>query len=100
VGTSEPRSDSRWSDPPLGDIISDIVKRIIIQVEDDTLVELDEAAHEGAESRASFARRAIEAALAERRRRRELQQVVDSFRRRPPEELTASKAAVRRAWPD
>lgn len=76
------------------------MKRIIIQVEDETLAELDEAAREEAESRASFARRAIEAALAERRRRRELQQVVDSFRSRPPEDLTPSKPAVRRAWPD
>lgn len=91
---------SRWTRCSSNDIVSDIMKRIIIQIEDDVLEELDEAAHEGAESRASFARRVIEAALAERRRRRELQRVVDSFRRRPPEDLTASKAAVRRAWPD
>lgn len=84
----------------MDDIICGIMKRIIIQVGDDTLAELDEAANEMAESRASFARRAIEAALAERHRRRELERVVDSFRRRPPEDLTASKAAVRRAWPD
>ncbi|MBI4730221.1 MAG: ribbon-helix-helix protein, CopG family [Acidobacteria bacterium] len=76
------------------------MKRIIIQVEDDTLAELDEAAREEAESRARFVRRAIEAALAERCRHRELQRVVRSFRRRPPGDLTASKAAVRRAWPD
>lgn len=76
------------------------MKRIIIQIADDTLAELDEAAHEEAESRASFARGAIEAALAERRRRSELQRVADSFRRRPAEDLAASKAAVRRAWPD
>ncbi len=82
------------------DIMRGIMKRIIIQVEDDTLTELDEAAREEAESRASFARRAIEGALAERRRRRELEQVVQSFRRRPPEDLTGSKQAVRRAWPD
>ncbi len=75
------------------------MKRIIIQVEEDTLAELDEAAREEAESRAGFARRAIEGALAERRRRRELEHVADSFRKRPPEDLTASKAAVRRAWP-
>lgn len=96
----EPQVGSRWTHAILGDIIFGIMKRIIIQVEDDTLAELDEAAHEGAESRASFARRAIEAALAERRRRRELQRVVDSFRRRSPEDLTSSKRAVRRAWPD
>lgn len=83
-----------------GDIIVGIMKRIIIQVEDDTLAELDEAADEEAESRASFARRAIESALDERRRRRELQRVVESFRKRPPEDLTTSKAAIRRAWPD
>lgn len=82
------------------DIIVGIMKRIIIQVGEATLAELDEAAREEAESRAGFARRAIEAALAERRRRRELQHVVDSFGKRPPEDLTASKEAIRRAWPD
>lgn len=76
------------------------MRRIIIQVEEDTLAELDEAARDESESRAGFARRAIEAALAERRRRKELRYVVDSFRRRPPEDLTASKKAIRRAWPD
>ena len=76
------------------------MKRIIIQIEDDTLAQLDEAAHEEAESRASFARRAIEAALTERLRRRELQRVIDSYRKRPSEDLTTSKAAIRRAWPD
>ncbi len=76
------------------------MKRIIIQVEEETLAELDRAADEEDESRARFARRAIEAALAERRRRRELQQVVDSFQTRPPEDLTASRGAIRRAWPD
>jgi metal-responsive CopG/Arc/MetJ family transcriptional regulator len=76
------------------------MKRIIIQVEEDTLAELDDAAHAAAESRASFARRAIESALAERRRSRELGQVIESFRKRPAEDIVASKAAVRRAWPD
>ncbi|MGH2748483.1 MAG: hypothetical protein ACRDKB_11220 [Actinomycetota bacterium] len=76
------------------------MKRIIIQVDEETLAELDQAARDEAESRAGFARRAIEAALAERRRRKELGRVVDSFRRRPPEDLTASKKAIRRAWPD
>jgi hypothetical protein len=76
------------------------MKRIIIQVDEATLEELDRAAKDEAESRAGFARRAIEAALAERRRRKELARVVDSFRRRPPEDLTASKKAIRRAWPD
>ena len=76
------------------------MKRIIIQVDEATLEELDQAARDEAESRAGFARRAIEAALAERRRNKELGLVVDSFRRRPPEDLTASKKAIRRAWPD
>ena len=76
------------------------MKRIIIQIDDEALAELDEAADEEEESRASFARRAIESALAERRRKRDLQRVVDSFRKKPPEEMTASKAALRRAWPD
>jgi hypothetical protein len=76
------------------------MKRIIIQVDEATLKELDEAAQDEAESRAGFARRAIETALGERRRRKELGRVVDSFRRRPPEDLTASKKAIRRAWPD
>lgn len=76
------------------------MKRIIIQVEEETLAELDQAARDEADSRAGFARRAIEAALAQRRRREELGHVVESFRRRPPEDLTASKKAVRRAWPN
>ncbi len=76
------------------------MKRIIIQVDEAILEELDRAAQDEAESRAGFVRRALEAALAERRRRRELERVVDSFRRRPPEDLTASKRAIRRAWPD
>jgi len=76
------------------------MKRIIIQIDEATLEELDRAAQDEAESRAGFARRAIETALAERRRRKELGRVVDSFRRRPPEDLTASKKAIRRAWPD
>lgn len=80
--------------------MTDAMKRIIIQVETDTLAELDEASAEGSESRASFARRAIDTALAERRRRRELLQVVTSFQERPPEDLTVAKPAVQRAWPD
>ncbi len=76
------------------------MKRIILQFDEETLVELDEAAREQAESRAAFARQAIEAALAERRRRKELRRVVNSFQRRPPEDLTASKAAIRRTWPE
>jgi metal-responsive CopG/Arc/MetJ family transcriptional regulator len=76
------------------------MKRIIIQVEEETLAELDEAARDEAVSRAGFARRAIESALAERRRRKELERVIDSFRKRPAEDLTPSKKAIRRAWPD
>lgn len=75
------------------------MKRIIIQVEEDTLAELDDAARETAESRAAFARRAIESALAERRRSRELGQVIKSFRKRPAEDMTPAKAVTRRAWP-
>jgi hypothetical protein len=81
------------------DIVNGIMKRIIIQMDEHSLSQLDDAAREESESRAAFARRAIQAALAERRRRQELEQVVKSFRRRPPEDLTASKAAIRRAWP-
>ena len=98
---NRPASNSKFELLVLqNDIIISIMKRIIIQIEDDTLAELDLAAHEGAESRARFARRAIETALAERRRQRELQRVVDSFRKRPPEDLIVSKPAIRRAWPD
>jgi metal-responsive CopG/Arc/MetJ family transcriptional regulator len=75
------------------------MKRIIIQVDEAILAELDRAAQDDEDSRAGFARRAIEAALAERRRQQELNRVVESFAQRPPEELTASKKAIRRAWP-
>ena len=72
----------------------------MIQLDHETLAELDEAAGEASMSRSALARRAIEAALAERRRQRELQQVIESFVRRPQErELLMPKAAARRAWP-
>lgn len=76
-----------------------IMKRIIIQLEEETLADLDEAAREVSESRAAYARRAIEVALGERLRSKELRLAADSFRKKPPEDLTASEAAIRRAWP-
>lgn len=75
------------------------MKRIIIQIPDGTLKELDEAAKESG-SRSSFVRQAIEAFLAERRRSRELQEVARSFQRQPQEDLTTPKSKVRRAWPE
>ena len=80
-------------------VINGIVKRIIIQLDEETLSQLDEAAGEGSESRAGFVRHAIQLALAERRRRRELDRIVESFTTVPPEDLTPAKAAVRKAWP-
>lgn len=79
--------------------MDDILRRIIIQLEDETLAELDDAAEATDESRAAFIRRAVEDALAERRRRRELERFVASYRKKPPEDLTVSKQAIRRAWP-
>ena len=84
----------------MSDIIDDVVRRIIIQIEDETLEQLDDAAGESGESRAGFIRRAIEEALAERAKRREFDRIAESFRRRPPDALTGSKASRRRAWPD
>ena len=73
----------------------------MVQLDDATLRELDEAAREASVSRSAVARRAIETALAERRRKMELEQVRASFTRVPQEEeLIAPKAARRRAWPE
>lgn len=76
------------------------MERIIVQVEDDLLAELDAVGAEEAVSRAALVRRAIALLLAERRRRRELDAVVASYRDEPPEDLVASADARRRAWPD
>lgn len=75
------------------------MKRIILQLPEEVLEDLDEAADESDLSRAAFVRRAIELALAERRRNREFRAIIRSFEARPPEDLTPSKAAVRRGWP-
>jgi metal-responsive CopG/Arc/MetJ family transcriptional regulator len=77
------------------------MNRIIIQIEDAALEELDSAAEEERVSRAAFVREAIVMALAERRRRRELQEIVDSYTRDPQEkDLLIPKDALRRAWPE
>lgn len=78
----------------------DIMKRIILQLDERTLADLDRAAGEESVSRAAFARAAIELALAERQRSREIADIIDSFRRVPQEDLAIPMDAVRRAWPD
>ncbi len=75
------------------------MKRIMVQVPDDLLAELNRAAKETDVSRAAFARRAIELALAERRRGRDYRAIIRSFETTPDEDLTVSKARIRQAWP-
>ncbi|MFL5797565.1 MAG: CopG family ribbon-helix-helix protein [Actinomycetota bacterium] len=76
------------------------MERIVVQLDEGSLNELDEAAREASLSRSAVARQAIETALAERRRKIELQQVRDSFARQPQErQVVPPKAAQRRAWP-
>ena len=77
------------------------MERIMIQLDDSTLAELDEAARAESVSRSALAREAIEMALAERRRRVELAQVRESFEQRPQEdELFAPRTALDKTWPD
>lgn len=83
------------------DILYDAMSRIIIQMEEDLLDELDAAAREDQISRSAFVRDSIVLTLAERRRRRELQQVVDSYRQQPQEQdLVVPAASRRRIWPE
>lgn len=82
------------------DIIDGIMERIIVQIEPESLSELDRAARESHMSRAAFVRAAVEAVLAEGRRRKELQQVVDSYRSSPSEDFTISKESLQAIWPE
>ena len=81
------------------DIIDGIMERIIVQMEPDTISELDQAARENRMSRAAFVRASVEAVLAEGRRRKELKQVVDSYSASRPEEFTVSKETLQAVWP-
>lgn len=81
-------------------IILGIMERIIVQVDDADLAELDAVGEEEALSRSALVRRAIALLLAERRRQRELDAVIASYRKEPPEDLVASAELRRRAWPD
>lgn len=85
---------------PRSDIINGIMERIIVQMEPDSISELDQAARESQMSRAAFVRAAVEAVLAERHRRKELKLVVDSYRSSPPEDLTVSRETLRAVWPE
>jgi metal-responsive CopG/Arc/MetJ family transcriptional regulator len=76
------------------------MERIIVQIEPDSLSELDKAARESHMSRAAFVRAAVEAVLAEGRRRKELNQVVDSYRALPQEDFTVSKESFQSIWPE
>jgi len=75
------------------------MERIIVQMEPDTISELDRAARENRMSRAAFVRASVEAVLAEGRRRKELKQVVDSYSASPPEDFTVSKETLQAVWP-
>lgn len=77
------------------------MKRIIIQLDEESLSELDEAAEQDGESRAALVRAALDGYLAQRKRRRDLRRTIESFRRRPQDDdLVAPKRAARAAWPD
>jgi hypothetical protein len=76
------------------------MERIIVQMESDTISELDQAARESRMSRAAFVRASVEAVLAEGRRRKELRQVVDSYRSSPQEDFTVSKETLQAVWPE
>lgn len=71
-----------------------------MQMEPDSISELDQAAREIQMSRAAFVRAAVEAVLAERRRRKELKLVVDSYRASPQEDFAVSKETLRAVWPE
>jgi len=76
------------------------MERIIVQMEPDSLSELDQAARESHMSRAAFVRAAVDAVLAEGRRRKELKQVIDSYRALPQEDFTVSKESLQAIWPE
>jgi metal-responsive CopG/Arc/MetJ family transcriptional regulator len=76
------------------------MERIIVQMEADSLFELDQAARESRMSRAAFVRAAVEAVLADGHRRKELKQIVDSYRTSPQEDFTVSKETLRAVWPE
>jgi metal-responsive CopG/Arc/MetJ family transcriptional regulator len=76
------------------------MERIIVQMEADSISELDKAARESQMSRAAFVRAAVEAVLADGRRGKELKQIVDSYRASPQEDFTVSKETLRAVWPE
>lgn len=71
-----------------------------MQMEPDTISELDRAASESRMSRAAFVRASVEAVLAEGRRRKELKQVLDSYSASPQEDFTVSKETLQAVWPE
>lgn len=77
-----------------------IMKRIIVQMEPESITKLDEAARESKMSRAAFVRAAVDSVIAELRRRRELRKVIDSYRARPPDDFTVSKETLEAVWPE
>jgi len=77
------------------------MKRIIIQLDEADLRELDAEAKSERTSRAAFVREAVLQAIAERRRKRELQEIVDSYAEKPQEaDLIPPLEAIRQAWPE
>ncbi|MGH7698472.1 MAG: hypothetical protein ACRENV_07340 [Candidatus Dormibacteria bacterium] len=76
------------------------MQRIMIQIDEDVLALMDDAAATDGISRAALARQAITSALAERRRLRELQGVVDSYAAAPPEDLSLPGRTLQEAWPE
>lgn len=76
------------------------MERIIVQIEQAALAELDAVATDEASSRAALVREAIARFLAERRRSRELQAAVLAYREEPPDDLVADRDHLQRGWSD
>lgn len=76
------------------------MERIIVQMDRQSLIELDRAASESKMSRAAFVRAAVGAVLAERGRSAELKRVVDSYRARPQDDFTVSREVLEAVWPE
>lgn len=75
------------------------MQRIIVQLDEHDLAELDEAADQSATSRAALIRQAVAMFLGERRRGSEIARVVASYTDDPPEDLVPSSDHQHRAWP-
>jgi metal-responsive CopG/Arc/MetJ family transcriptional regulator len=79
--------------------MTDVVNRIIIQLDDLLMEALDRAAAQDGVARSRFIREALRRALFEKRRQAELQQVVDSYTALPPQDDEFFPQSPK-AWPE